>query len=65
LRTAIASGATSQGLAAATLTAVTDRYFADTGHALDFLNKAFEAVDLVGWHRADAVLPSIVPVMTA
>jgi nitrite reductase/ring-hydroxylating ferredoxin subunit len=65
LRTAIASGATSQWLAAAALIAVTDRYFADAGHALDFLNKAFEAVDLVGWHRADAVLPSIVPVLTA
>jgi nitrite reductase/ring-hydroxylating ferredoxin subunit len=65
LRTAIASGATSQWLAAATLAAVTDRYFADTGHALDFLNKAFEAVDLVGSHHADAVLPSIVPVLTA
>jgi hypothetical protein len=65
LRTAIASGATSQWLAAATLIAVTDRSFADTGHALDFLNKTFEAVDLVGWHRADAVMPSIVPVLTA
>ena len=65
LRTAIASGATSQWLAATTLIVVTDRYFADTGHALDFLNKTFEAVDLVGWHRADAVMPSIVPVLTA
>jgi hypothetical protein len=65
LRTAIASGASSQWLAAATLAAVTDRYFADTGHALDFLNKAFEAADLVGWDRADAVFPSIVPVLTA
>jgi len=45
---------TSQWLAASTLIAVTDRYFADTGHALDFLNKAFEAADLVGWNRADA-----------
>jgi hypothetical protein len=41
-------------LAASTLIAVIDRYFADTGHALDFLKKAFEAVDLVGWHRANA-----------
>jgi nitrite reductase/ring-hydroxylating ferredoxin subunit len=65
LRTAIASGATPQWLAAATLTAVTDRYFADGGHALDFLEKAFAAVDLVGWERANAVLPSIVPVLTA
>ena len=65
LRTAIAAGASPQWLAATTLSAVTDRYFADGGHALDFLNKAFEAVDLIGWERADAVLPAIVPVLTA
>jgi nitrite reductase/ring-hydroxylating ferredoxin subunit len=64
LRTALAAGATPQWLAAMTLTAATDRYFADGGHALDFLNKAFEGVDLIGWHGADAVLPSIVPVLT-
>src|SRR5712691_6229051 len=48
LRTAIAAGATPQWLAATTLTAVTERYFADGGHALDFLNKAFEAIELIG-----------------
>jgi hypothetical protein len=47
------------------LTAVTDRYFADGGHALDFLNKSFEGLDLIGWHYADAVLPTVVPVLTA
>ena len=66
LRTAIAAGAaTPQWLAATTLIAVTDRYFADGGHALDFLAKAFEGTDLIGWQRADAVLPAIVPVLTA
>jgi hypothetical protein len=45
------------------LVAVTDRYFADGGHALDFLAKAFEGTDLVGWQSAEAVLPSIVPVL--
>ncbi|HEY7296550.1 MAG TPA: Rieske (2Fe-2S) protein [Xanthobacteraceae bacterium] len=65
LRTAIVAGATPQGLAATILIAVTDRYFADGGHALDFAAKAFEAVDLAGWKYADAVLPSIVPVLTA
>jgi nitrite reductase/ring-hydroxylating ferredoxin subunit len=64
LRTAIAAGANAQWLAATTLTAVTDRYFADGGHALDFLNKAFEATDLLGWERANLVLPSIVSVLT-
>jgi hypothetical protein len=46
------------------LTAVTDRYYADGGHALDFVNKAFEALDLIGWQHADLVLPAIVPVLT-
>jgi len=64
LRTALAAGATPQWLAATTLTAVTDRYFADGGHALDFLEKAFEATDLVGWQGANDLLPSIVPVLT-
>jgi len=64
LRTAIAAGASPQWLAATTLSAVTDRYFADGGHALDFLAKAFEGVDLIGWQRADAVLPSIIPILT-
>ena len=63
LRTAIAAGATPQWLAAAMLTAATDRYFADGGHALDFLAKAFEGTDLVGWQHAEAVLPAIVPVL--
>jgi hypothetical protein len=26
----------------------TERAFADTGHSLDFINKAFECLDLVG-----------------
>ena len=64
MRTAIAAGVSPQWLAATTLSAVTDRYFADGGHALDFLAKAFEGVDLIGWQRADAVLPSIIPILT-
>src|SRR5262249_28159957 len=65
LRTALALGATPQWLPATTLTAVTDRYFADGGHALDFLQKAFEGIDLGGCQRTDVILPSIVPVLTA
>ena len=60
LLTAIASGASSIELAALMLTAVTDRYFADGGHALDFTNKAFESLDLIGWEHASAILPSLV-----
>ena len=60
LLTAIASGASSIELAALMLTAVTDRYFADGGHALDFTNKAFESLDIIGWEHASAILPSLV-----
>ena len=63
LLTAIASGASSMELAALMLTAVTDRYFADGGHALDFTNKAFESLDIIGWEHAPAILPSVVDQM--
>jgi hypothetical protein len=33
--------------------------------ALDFINKAFECLDLIGWPNASAVLPSIVGQMVA
>jgi nitrite reductase/ring-hydroxylating ferredoxin subunit len=65
LLTAIAASAAPRWLAATLLTAVTDRYFADGGHALDFLNKAFEGLDLIGWEYAADVLPAVVPVLTA
>ena len=41
LLAAIAHGASPAELATFLLTAVTDRTFADGGHALDFINKAF------------------------
>jgi len=42
------------------LTAVTDHVFVDEGHTLDFTNKAFEAVALVGEGAAPTVLSSLV-----
>src|SRR3984893_1614841 len=56
LLTAIASGASAVELGALMLTAVTDRYVADGGHALDFTNKAFESLDVIGWEHAPAIL---------
>jgi hypothetical protein len=47
------------------LTAVTDRYFADGGHALDFTNKAFESLDIIGWEHAPAILPCLVDQMVS
>jgi len=31
------------------LTAATDHFYLDGGHTIDFINKSFEALDLVGW----------------
>jgi nitrite reductase/ring-hydroxylating ferredoxin subunit len=47
-------------LAEMLLAAATDRVFADGGHTLDFINKAFELLDLIGWAHAAAVLPTVV-----
>jgi nitrite reductase/ring-hydroxylating ferredoxin subunit len=60
LATAIASGATPVELADMLFVTVTDHYFVDVGHTLDFINKACEYLDLVGWEEAGAVLPGLV-----
>jgi nitrite reductase/ring-hydroxylating ferredoxin subunit len=40
--------------------AITDHVFVDGGHTLDFTNKAFEALDLLGPGTARQVLPTLV-----
>src|SRR3954468_3025557 len=65
LLTAIASGCSPAALANALLAAETERTFADSGHSLDFINKAFECLDLIGWEHANAVLPTVVGQMVA
>jgi hypothetical protein len=65
LLTAIASGADLAEIADLMLTAATDRPFADGGHALDFVNKAFECVDLIGEQHAALILPTVVGQLVA
>jgi nitrite reductase/ring-hydroxylating ferredoxin subunit len=65
LLTEIAAGASPAVLADALLAAETERAFADAGHSLDFINKAFECLDLIGWEHAAAVLPTVVGQMVA
>ena len=65
LLTAIAAGLSPAVLADALLAAETERAFADTGHSLDFINKAFECLDLIGWEHAAALLPTVVGQMVA
>src|SRR5712671_726838 len=63
--TAIAAGASPAALADLLLDAETDRTLAGGGHSLDFINKAFECLDLIGWEQASEVLPTVVGQMVA
>ena len=65
LRTAIDSGLDSRQLADMVFAACTDHLFLDTGHALDFANKACELLDHIGWDHAQEVLPSLIPGMAS
>ncbi len=65
LLTAIAGGASPAGLADLLFMVETDRAYADGGHSLDFINKAFECLDLIGWEHAADVVPSVIGQMAA
>jgi hypothetical protein len=65
LLTAIAAGLSPEVLVDALVTAETQRVFADSGHSLDFINKAFECLDLIGWEHAAALLSTVVGQMVA
>lgn len=57
---AIRAGATPEQMANMLFTAVTDHRYIQIGHPADFTNKAFEALDKVGWEHAEPVLSSLV-----
>ena len=65
LLTAIAAGQSPAALADVLLAAETERAFADSGHSLDFINKAFESLELIGWEHARTVLPTVVGQMVS
>jgi nitrite reductase/ring-hydroxylating ferredoxin subunit len=60
LLTAIQAGLPETQVADLMLAACTDHYFLAGGHVLDFINKSFEYLDLVGWEEAPTILPSLV-----
>ena len=60
LLSAIDAGATPEELCDMLLAAATDHVFLDGGHTYDFINKACEMLDLIGWEQAIDVLPSVV-----
>lgn len=61
LRTMIDIGIPQAAVADAIFGACTDHLFMDTGHTVDFANKAFELLDHIGWNQAEEVLTSLVP----
>ena len=60
LETALADPARLAAVEAMMFAAVTDHVFIDGGHTIDFTNKAFEALDLLGPDAAGQVLPTLV-----
>ncbi|MDX1613169.1 MAG: Rieske (2Fe-2S) protein [Candidatus Promineifilaceae bacterium] len=57
---AVRAGANQHQMASMLFAAITDHRYVDVGHPLDFTNKAFEALDAVGWEHAEQVLTSLV-----
>ena len=62
LVTAIRAGTKPNLIADMLFSAATDHRYLDSGHVLDFTNKAFEALDVAGWDLAENVLTSLVAV---
>ena len=59
LVSAVRAGAKPTELVDMLFAATTDHRYLDSGHALDFVNKALEALDVAGWTHAEAVLASL------
>jgi nitrite reductase/ring-hydroxylating ferredoxin subunit len=59
IASAVRAGGTDRDLADMLFAAVTDHRYIDNGHTADFTNKAFEALDIVGWESAETVLTSL------
>ncbi len=65
LLTAVQQDASPADLADMLASATTDHAFLDGGHTLDFVNKACELLDLIGWRHAATILPSLTPVIAS
>ena len=59
-RTAIEIGLPPNTIAEMIFAAATDHIYLDGGHVVDFVNKAFELLDHIGWKYAPDVLTSLV-----
>jgi nitrite reductase/ring-hydroxylating ferredoxin subunit len=62
LVSAVEAGHSPAAIADMLFAAATDHRYLETGHLLDYINKAFEALDRAGWGHAPVVLASLAPV---
>ena len=60
LLTAVHKGMTSAELTDLVGAAATDHVYLDGGHVIDFVNKAFELLDRIGWEHAGRLLPALI-----
>lgn len=60
ISSAIHAGMQPAPIADMLLSAATDHRYIDNGHVVDFTNKAFEALDILGWEQAETILTSLV-----
>jgi len=65
LITAVRTGVDPKQIAQMLFTAATDHRYLDGGHTIDFINKAFEALDVTNWQGAEPVLASLVSGMAS
>ncbi|MFP4627746.1 MAG: Rieske 2Fe-2S domain-containing protein [Halobacteriales archaeon] len=61
LRAAVQADLSEDAVAGMLVAAATDHLYLDAGHRLDFINKAFETLEHVGWEHADTTLASLAP----
>lgn len=61
IRAAIQAGLDEDAITGILVAAGTDHLYLDAGHRIDFINKALEMLDHIGWDHAEQVLPSLVP----
>ncbi|TMW73422.1 Rieske (2Fe-2S) protein [Alteribacter natronophilus] len=61
LLTAAQSDAENSQLAGMMMSAITDHYYMNTGHTLDFHNKAFEILEKIGSENRGLILTSLLP----
>jgi len=61
LLTGVNNGLSPAAVSRLVMESTSDRIYADTGHVMDFSNKAFELLEIIGWDHAADVLPTLMP----